>query len=1273
MSHLLNRRLRIVFILLSAIGLWTAFKPSGQEVAGQSGCQVNCNAVVPETASTGSPVSFAATATADGCTSSPGYEWDFGDGTAHSGDANATHSYAAPGVYTWRLTTRANNGVTTIDTIAGGYGEGLEVNRAAFTSPVAIARDPLGRGLYVFDQTSREGLLRFINTGTADVILAGKTIAPGTSRSLVDVPNSNGLQTIPTATITSLAVSANGNLVFFTESNAFRNDFASRQAVFAFNVSAGAQTFLDSTVPAGQVIGIANFLGLDTTGLAVHPQTGQVYVAAGNRIHKLTTVNQAEVVVGNGRLSRPEETFTPTQNPADVSLLTPRDLAFDGAGNLFIADTGHARVIKLDANGLLSLVTQFPFIPTSSFLGQNPFPAALAIRNDKLYVANGNRQAIFQITGAGSSATVPAAGTVGVSCDYSVNNCGDGGAVTAARFLLPEQSSSPSVIGMESDANGLFVLDQRDKGRGRIRYLNFSAQPVTQAGTTVAPNTVATIAGNGAPEPFDGPATGAALSDLSGVATDANGNLWLADTYRHTIRFVNRGSTVVTLFAGTAAEMTVLPGHIATINRNVPPNATDNALANRAKFDTPQGLFVTAQGVFVADSKGGASTDDSAPRRTGLLRFINTSQTTVTFYPGSTSPINVPPGFVRTIAGGGRNITPNGDGGFALAARFYDPSDVVVQPTTGDLYLAETGDRKVRKINANTGNVSSLTIAESQYTGLGVDTSGRLYVANAGVRSFSNVSSGNILRETIAGSGVFAQMNAASIANPRDVAIDNAGNAYVTQSSRNYSNRERRIMRIATNGIVSVLAGSTSGFDGDGGPASAAQLMLDGIETLGVGASFPAMPILVTANLIIGNDGEILFADILNRRIRRIGSGAVTCVKTGTITITGNNPAPTLSRLSPSEALVGRSFTLTVNGTGFTPASQIRWNGSARSTTYVSGTQLTAAIPAGDVASGGTATVTVSNPAPGGGTSNSLPLQINQVVLPVVGELIPSTVARASGAFRLQVLGGNFLPASVVLLNGQPRATTFINSEKLEADILASDITRGGSVNITVLKQPGSIQSGIVTLGIICPGLGINTDGLPYGVASRPYTGVITGSGGTAPYTFEGIKVPLGLTLSPTGAVSGFAAVAGNQDFVLRITDANNCSLSLLFVFRANCEVLTVLPAELPSASVGNFYRAKVFTAESDYVSFSHISGQLPPNLVFDSSGTLSGTPTTTGTFTFTIRATFEGTCFGVRQYTFQVSGGTGGGGGGGGGVSNCPPNSPAPLILPIGRVGVID
>src|SRR4029077_9889971 len=88
----------------------------------------------------------------------------------------------------------------------------------------------------------------------------------------------------------------------------------------------------------------------------------------------------------------------------------------------------------------------------------------------------------------------------------------------------------------------------------------------------------------------------------------------------------------------------------------------------------------------------------------------------------------------------------------------------------------------------------------------------------------------------------------------------------------------------------------------------------------------------------------------------------------------GANPVPLINQpLVPDAATPGGpGFTLTVNGTGFVTGSVVNWNGSARATTFVSTSQLTTTILASDIATASTASVTVVNPSPGGGMSNTI-------------------------------------------------------------------------------------------------------------------------------------------------------------------------------------------------------------------------------------------------------------------------------------------------------------
>lgn len=94
---------------------------------------------------------------------------------------------------------------------------------------------------------------------------------------------------------------------------------------------------------------------------------------------------------------------------------------------------------------------------------------------------------------------------------------------------------------------------------------------------------------------------------------------------------------------------------------------------------------------------------------------------------------------------------------------------------------------------------------------------------------------------------------------------------------------------------------------------------------------------------------------------------------TATVVVTVSMPAPTLSAIGPSAAVAGDpAFTLIVTGTNFVNGSVVQWNGANRPTAFVNSARLQASIPASDLAAAGSASVTVLNPAPGGGTSNSL-------------------------------------------------------------------------------------------------------------------------------------------------------------------------------------------------------------------------------------------------------------------------------------------------------------
>jgi subtilisin family serine protease len=199
-----------------------------------------------------------------------------------------------------------------------------------------------------------------------------------------------------------------------------------------------------------------------------------------------------------------------------------------------------------------------------------------------------------------------------------------------------------------------------------------------------------------------------------------------------------------------------------------------------------------------------------------------------------------------------------------------------------------------------------------------------------------------------------------------------------------------------------------------GGTSAALTVTIDPPAVLSVSATAAAsgMPVTVTLENGFGNPGDwMAFAatSAPNTQFSHwiyVGAGVTTRTWTVTMPTTAGtyefrlflnngftraatspaitvttppNPVPSIGSLSPAQAVSGGSaFTLTVNGAGFVSSSVVRWNGADRSTTFISSTQLRAAISATDIAAFGTAQVTVFSPAPGGGLSSPAPFVIGQ-------------------------------------------------------------------------------------------------------------------------------------------------------------------------------------------------------------------------------------------------------------------------------------------------------
>ena len=184
-----------------------------------------------------------------------------------------------------------------------------------------------------------------------------------------------------------------------------------------------------------------------------------------------------------------------------------------------------------------------------------------------------------------------------------------------------------------------------------------------------------------------------------------------------------------------------------------------------------------------------------------------------------------------------------------------------------------------------------------------------------------------------------------------------------------------------------------------------------------------------------------------------------------------SNPAPAITAITPSSTIAGSADTpVTITGSGFISSSRVQWNGTPIATTYSSATNLSATIPASNLATATIAMLTVVNPSPGGGTSLGVDFPVNNPV-PAITSISPSSGTVGSAAFALTVTGTRFLSTSQVVWNGSQLATTYVSSTSLTAQILASDLTSAGTATVAVQNPtPGGGTSGNLTFTINPPG-----------------------------------------------------------------------------------------------------------------------------------------------------------------------------------------------------------
>lgn len=361
---------------------------------------------------------------------------------------------------------------------------------------------------------------------------------------------------------------------------------------------------------------------------------------------------------------------------------------------------------------------------------------------------------------------------------------------------------------------------------------------------------ISTVAGNGSAgfSGDGGPATSGRLNYAQDVALDTFGNIYIADAFNQRVRKITATTGIISTIAGTG----------------VAGYSGDGGDATLAQLNAPIGIATDLSGnVYICDN--------------GNHRIRK---------------ISVATGIITTIAGDG---TPgaSGDGDPATDARIYGPYDIAVDHED-NVYIADVSNNKIRKITASTGIMTTVAgTGAPGFSGDGgaatsarlfqpfsvaVDGSGNLYIADASNYRVRKVTAatGNI--STIAGNGSAGASGdgglatAARFNTPYSIAVNRSGDLFISD----FNNSKIRKVTAAT-GIVSTVAGTgTSGYTGDGGPAVSARLG----EPRG---------------LFLDQSGNLYLADYLNSAIRficfSVAVPGAPLVRSPVTRCTGSSPA----------------------------------------------------------------------------------------------------------------------------------------------------------------------------------------------------------------------------------------------------------------------------------------------------------------------------------------------------------------------------------------------
>jgi uncharacterized protein (TIGR03437 family) len=536
-------------------------------------------------------------------------------------------------------------------------------------------------------------------------------------------------------------------------------------------------------------------------------------------VHSVFKLSQNGVLIRVAGNSRPG--YSGDGGPSVSALLnSPRSVAVDGAGNLFIADTGNNRVRRVSPSGFITTVAG---IGTPGFSGdggpaanaQLSVSAVAADSAGNLFIGGGYR--VRKVSPNGIITTVAGNG------DYYFS--GDGGpAINAA--LVAE------AVAVDRSGN-LFIADS-------IHVRKVSPDGII---TTVAGNGTEGFSGDG------GPATGAPLRAW-GVAVDDAGTLFIANLC--SIRKVTSDGIITTVagicsggpFAGDGGPATSahLTGAFGVALDGAGKLFIADASNYRIRQVSSSGIITTVAGNGEGGSSGVGSGDGgpAASVQLGYPSSVAADNSGNVFIADSNRIRRVSPdGMITTVAGNGTKGF-SGDGGPAVNAQLQDPAALVLDGA-GNLFFGDSDGKRVRRVSASgvittvagnglpdfpqglvDGGPATSTALGGYIGGLAVDQAGDLFISDAANFRVRKVSPDGIIH-TVAGGGTdIGEGGPATKAllTPRGIVVDGGGNLLIADVG--YT----RIRKVTPAGIITTIAGSgaTSGPSGDGGPAIGARL-----------------------------------------------------------------------------------------------------------------------------------------------------------------------------------------------------------------------------------------------------------------------------------------------------------------------------------------------------------------------------------------------------------------------------------------------------------------